>query len=173
MYIPSWLPQIRRPVSASEPIVDRPRSLSSGVSARRRVRPCLEPLEDRVTPAAVAPAMPAAPPSLPQALFSLSLDGAALQLANLQFEFVDNIDEFGIVPSVTTDAQAKAAAAGINFDAVMSLTVALGNLTGRSFLTAGADIDFNLPSAGPLGLFALHAGSQAAVQAVQLQPSSS
>jgi hypothetical protein len=137
------------------------------------VQPCLEQLEDRVTPAAIAPAIPTAPPSLPQAMLSLSVDGAVLQLTNLQFEFVDNIDEFGIVPSVTTDAEAKAAAAGINFDAVLSLTETLDTLTGRNFLTVGADIDFNLPHAGPFGLFALFAGSQSALQAVQSQPPSS
>ena len=167
MYIPSWLPQIRRPLFGSTPAAERPRHLSKGV------RPCLEQLEDRVTPAAVAPSMPAAPPSLPQAMLSLSVDGAVLQLTNLQFEFVDNIDEFGIVPSVTTDAEAKAAAAGINFDTVLSLTETLGTLTGRGLLTVGADIDFNLPNAGPFGLFALYAGSQSVLQAVQLQPPSS
>lgn len=191
---------------------------------RRRVRPCLEVLEDRTVPAAFnignamtwiagintvnqaggsvavdqhgqlrtgtpAPAAfqssssPApsvggssqgqgtassADPSLFQALLSLFVDGAALELANLQFEFVDNIDEFGIVPSVTTDAEAKAAAAGVNFDTVLSLAETLGTLTGRNLITAQADIPANLPFAGPFGLPAVAVGAQAALQAVQL-----
>jgi hypothetical protein len=111
---------------------------------------------------------PSTVPSLFQALLSLYVDGATLELVNLQFEFVDNIDELGIVPSVTTDAEKKAAAAGINFDAVLSLAENLGRLTGRSLTTAQADIPANLPFAGPFGLPAVAAGAQAVLQAVQL-----
>jgi hypothetical protein len=108
-----------------------------------------------------------APPSLFQALLSLSIDGATLELVNLQFEFVDNIDEFPL-GSTIPDAEAKAAAAGVNFDAVLSLAESLGRLTGRGLESALSDIHANLPFAGPFGLFPVLAGAQAALQAVQL-----
>jgi hypothetical protein len=79
---------------------------------------------------------------------------------------VSNIDEFGIVPSVQADAEAKAAAAGVNFDAALSLLQVLGRF--RTLDTVGADIQFNLLYAGPFGMAAVRAGVQAVSQAVQL-----
>jgi hypothetical protein len=110
-------------------------------------------------------------PSQFQALLSLYIDGAFLEAESIPNQFVSNIDEFGIVPSVQADATAQAAAAGINFDAALSLLQALGHL--RTLDNVVPDIQFNLPYAGPFGMAAVLAGSQAALQAVQLSPSSS
>jgi hypothetical protein len=118
------------------------------------------------------------PPNPFQALLSLSIDGAYLETFNLLTVFVTNfgrnagdLDRFGLVPSVTADASARAAAAGVNFDALMSLNQFLGSLRisgeANPLEVTVADIQFNAPSAGPFTLFALKAGADAALQAVQ------
>lgn len=149
---------------------------SQGRLARPTVIPRLEPLEDRTLPSSAGAV--AQPPSQFQALLSLSIDGAYLETFNLITGFVTNnganagaLDIFGIVPSVTTDASARAAAAGINFNALMSLNRFLGSLrtSGEVNPIQGtmADIQSNLPFAGPFALPALKTGADAALQAVQ------
>ncbi len=149
---------------------------SKGQSARPPVIPRLEPLEDRTLPSSAGAV--AQPPSQLQAALSLSIDGAYLETFNLLTGFVTNngasagaLDIFGIVPSVTTDASARAAAAGINFNALMSLNEFLGMLRTSGDVTAlegtMADIQSNLPLAGPFALPALKTGADAALQAVQ------
>jgi hypothetical protein len=161
-------------------------------AAVRRARPLLEVLEDRTLPTvfnvgagAMAPGIvglttagtsaqsgPAsgggsvsAPPNLFQALLSLSLDGATLELENLALKFIPNIDEF---PLNTPQAEANAAAAGFNFDMILGLSSGLSRLMGHDRFTATSDIQSNLLSTGPLGLLAVAAGAQAADQAVQM-----
>jgi hypothetical protein len=132
---------------------------------RRSVRPGLESLEDRLTPSTFTPTTlaqssggmkvqamsaptttPAPPPtSQGQALLSLFIDGAYLQLLRLQFEFIPAADAGALdqpdkQSMVIADAKANAAAASVNFDAAMSLFGALGRLTGRTLDTAKADI---------------------------------
>ncbi|SRR5581483_2101295 len=155
-------------------------------SARRPPAPRLEQLEDRILLSSsgvigsqTAPVVQ--PPSVFQASLSLAIDGAFLKTFNLINDYVSNfgaspgaIDEFGVVPSITTDASARAAAAGVNFNALMSLNGFLGSLRmsaeGTPIEVALADIQSNLPFAGPFGPFALIAGADAALQAVQQPP---
>jgi hypothetical protein len=118
------------------------------------------------------------PPSPFQAVQSLVIDAAYLETFNLINAYVTNfgsnpgaLDEFGFVPSVTTDANARAAAAGINFNTLMSVNAFLGSfLTSEGVDIPGgalSDIQFNLPYAGAFGLLAVKAGVDAALQAVQ------
>ena len=152
-------------------------------AARPRTIPCLEPLEDRTllsSPGSIDPpsAAVAQPPNQFLALVSLAVDGAYLETFNLITGFVTNnganagaLDIFGLVPSVTADAAARAAAAGVNFNALMSLNQFLGSLRisgDRNPLEqTTADIQFNAQFAGPFTLFALKAGADAALHAVQ------
>jgi hypothetical protein len=124
------------------------------------------------------------PPSMFQAMLSLYLDGAFLEAVNVANQFIfANPDEYGIVDSVTTNINANAAAAGINLDAANHLGGFLEVLRGfqngldlpnpvSPETLALEDIQSNWPYAGPLALFALAAGVEAAYQAVQQPPSS-
>jgi hypothetical protein len=152
----------------------------------------LEQLEDRTLPSGNMPTPPpnnggsaAPPPSTFQAALSLYLDAAFLEAWIVAFQNIGpNPDEFGIVPSVTANANATAAAAGINLDAANHLAGFLENLRGfenglalpnpvSPQTLALEDIQFNWPYAGPFAGFALMAGAQAALDRVQLPPASS
>ncbi len=113
-----------------------------------------------------------APPSLFQALLSLYLDGAVLELNNLAVEFIHgddfNIDNYFGTPDQLAIVRANAAAAGINYDAIEPWIVGLERFTGRTALNSVEDLHFNFPYGGPFALFAIAAGSQAADQAVHL-----
>jgi hypothetical protein len=111
------------------------------------------------------------PPALFQALLSLYLDGAILELNNLTYEFIHgddfNIDNYFGTPSQLAVVQANAAAAGINYDAIRPLAAALEQFTGHNALNSLDDLHFNVPYGEPFGLFAAAAGAAAADQAVQ------
>ena len=138
-------------------------------SGARFVRPRLECLEDRLTPTSLTPldmttndtATP--PPSQTQAVISLFLDGVAWELENLSEQFLSNPDGFPTSQTIT-----NAAAAGIDYNAVLSLAQNVFQLTGHNAATARDDALANLPYAGSLALSALQAGVQAAQQAVRL-----
>jgi hypothetical protein len=102
----------------------------------------------------------------------LFLDGASLEVQRLFYKFVDNIDEFPL-GSTLPDAIAKAAASGIDFNAVMALNRSLESVKPQFPDTLLADIEFNLQYAGPFGLAVGVAGASAANQAVQIQPMAS
>ncbi len=108
-------------------------------------------------------------PSLFQALLSLYIDGAALEATQLANEFIYgpnfNIDNYFGSPSQLAVVRANAAAAGINYDTVLSLSNFLSTL--RSFYTIQPDIAANVPYAGPFAEFAVIAGVQAVDQAVR------
>jgi hypothetical protein len=116
---------------------------------------------------------------------NLSNDAAFLEAWIVSFENIgSNPDEFGIVPSVTANANATAAAAGINLDAANHLAGFLEDLRGfenglalpnpvSPQTLALEDIQFNWPYAGPFAGFALMAGEQVALDRVQLPPTSS
>jgi hypothetical protein len=141
----------------------------------------LEQLEDRTMPSspggvASASAVVVQPPSQFQALLSLYIDAAYLESFNLTNAYVTNfganagaLDEFGFVPSITSEASARAAAAGINFNSLMSLNNVLGTLLAAEGLQlpGGAlnDIQFNLPYAGPFAPLALSNGAQGVILA--------
>lgn len=132
----------------------------------RFVRPSLECLEDRLTPTSLTPVahpMAAPPPSQTQAVISLFLDGVAWELENLSEQFMSNPDSFP-----TAQTTANAAAAGIDYNAVLSLAQNVFQMTGHSAATARDDALANAPYAGSLALQALQAGVQAAQQAVRL-----
>jgi hypothetical protein len=147
----------------------------------RTPAPRLEPLEDRTLPSDNVPAAPP-PPSTYQAALALYFDAAFLEAWKVAFQNIGpNPDEFGIVPSVTANANAAAAAAGINLDAANHLAGFLENLRGFENGLALAnpvspqtlalqDIQFNWPYAGPFARFALMAGSQAALDRIQQPP---
>jgi hypothetical protein len=163
------------------------------------VRPGLEVLEDRTVPAMFnvgagrvaplianinaantatvngsngGPGTTASPPSLSQALLSLYLDGAVLELNNLASKFVHgdnfNIDNFFGTPSQLAVVRANAAAAGINYDAIAPLNNNLAQFTGHTVLNSQDDLHLDFPFAGPFALSAVAAGVQAADQAVRL-----
>jgi hypothetical protein len=148
-------------------------------ATRPRTIPCLEQLEERtVLSSSGASGAVVQPPSQFQALVSLAIDGAYLETFNLITGFVTNngasagaLDIFGIVPSVTTDASARASAAGVNFNTLTSLNQFLGSLRTSGGVNplqqTMTDIQSNLQVAGPFALFALKAGADAAHQAVQ------
>lgn len=162
-------------------------------STRRQLRPSLEILEDRFAPAALAPAdsnLPHTshalvnqgasggnsggttppPPSTFQAVVSLYIDGAAFEATNLFYEFIHgddfNTDNYFGSPSQLATVRANAAAAGINFDAVQSMSNFLNSI--RSYSTIQPDIASNAPYAGAFTEFALRAGAQAVYQAAKL-----
>ena len=159
----------------------------------RTPAPRLQELEDRTLPSGNMPAPPPnnggsaapPPPSTFQAALSLYLDAAFLEAWIVAFQHIgSNPDEFGIVPSVTANANATAAAAGINLDAANHLAGFLEDLRGfenglslpnpvSPQTLALEDIQFNWPYAGPFAGFALMAGAQAALDRVQLPPTSS
>jgi hypothetical protein len=118
------------------------------------------------------------PPTLLQALLALYLDGAYLELTTLNLQFSRNeiqaLDEPFAPVSGSTDPHVEAKAAGFDYDKVVGLEYATAFLrSGMAFFYSPADIQLNLPYTGPLGLFAVAAGEQAAIQATQLQPTSS
>ncbi len=110
------------------------------------------------------------PPSMFQAVLSLYIDGAAWEAFNLSWQFIYgddfNIDNYFGTPSQLTTVRANAAGVGINYDAVVSLNAFLGHL--RGYLGIPADIAANVPYAGPFAEFAVIAGAEAVLQAVQL-----
>ncbi len=141
---------------------------------------CLEPLEERwllnatITP---APAPTPAPPSQFQAVLSLFLDGAYIETNSLYQQYVSNPGDFDL-PSAMANDTAAAAAAGINLNAVLSLNYFLGNT--QTDLDAAEhslynyrsqwltnDVMFNWQYAGVVAPYAVTAGAQAALQAVQ------
>ncbi|MHB1423143.1 MAG: hypothetical protein ACYC3I_08105 [Gemmataceae bacterium] len=167
---------------------------------QRRTRPVcrtpalrLEQLEDRMLPSGglsapppnTGPAAAPPPPSTFQAALSLYLDAAFLEASNVANQYIAaNPDEYNLVPSVTTNINASAAAAGINLDAATHLAGFLENLRGfenglaqqnpvSPETLAMQDIQHNWPYAGPFASFALKAGVEAALQRVQQPPSSS
>ena len=113
---------------------------------------------------------PTPSPSLFQALLSLVIDGASLQATNLSSEFVHgdnfNIDNFFGTPDQLAVVRANAAAAGVNWDTLVSLNTFLTQL--RSPFTVRDDIAANVPFAGPFAGAAVIAGAEALNQAVQL-----
>jgi hypothetical protein len=155
---------------------------------RRQMRPSLEILEDRFAPAALVPTDSNLPhtshalvnqgasagetphPSTFQAVVSLYIDGAAFEASYLANEFIYgddfNIDNYFASPSQLATVRANAAAAGINYDAVQSLSNFLNSI--RSYSTIQPDIAANAPYAGAFTEFALRAGAQAVYQAAQL-----
>jgi len=174
---PTMLPQSGSPVlGAGNP------SLAPSTDQRGDPRPSGGPTDLGSVQVSVAAtsggAASAASPSLFQALLSLFLDGAFLEVWAVENEFATiNLDE------VNPQANEQAAAAGINLDAAEALGAFLDSIRGfdaglertppvNPESLALADIYFNLPYAGPFGLFAVADGVQAALQAVQLQPSS-
>jgi hypothetical protein len=136
-------------------------------------------LEDRCLPSAPGVVNPATgavvpPPSQLQASFSLAIDAAYTTSYSLLLTFTPGgffgLDNLGLDPTETAKATANAAAAGINFNALMALNNYLGSLLLSEGLGPGnvvADAQFNLPYAGPFAPFALSAGVEAAYQAVQ------
>jgi hypothetical protein len=161
---------------------------------QRRTRPvfpmpalCLEGLEGRMLPSGglsapepnTGPAAAPPPPSTFQAALSLYLDGAFLEASNLTNQYVAaNPDEYNLVPSVTTNINTNAAAAGINLDAANHLAGFLEVLRGfenglaqpnpvSPETLALQDIQHNWPYAGPFASFALKAGAEAALERVQ------
>ena len=113
---------------------------------------------------------PTPSPTLFQALLSLFIDGASLQATNLSSSFVHgdnfNIDNFFGTPDQLAVVRANAAAAGVNWDTLMSLNTFLAQL--RSPFTVRDDIAANVPFAGPFAGAAVIAGAEALNQAVQL-----
>lgn len=105
-----------------------------------------------------------------QALLSLYIDGAVWEASNLSWQFIHgdgfNIDNYFGTPSQLATVRANASAAGINYDSVVSLNSFLEQL--RSILAVQADIAVNAPFAGPFAEFAVIAGAEAVLQAVQL-----
>ncbi len=147
-------------------------------------KPVLEELEPRQLLTAGAPVAAiaessnthSAPPSLFQAVLSLYLDGAYLQTKSLLQQYANpaTID----FPSAMANNSAAAAAAGINVDAVKNLFVLLGNTqtdlnlgndssSNSRALGVMDDLQFNWQYAGLFAPYAVAAGMQAALQAVQ------
>lgn len=109
-------------------------------------------------------------PSMFQALVSLFVDGAAAEAFNLANSFIYgddfNIDNYFGTPSQLAVVRANAAAAGVNYDAVVSLNSSLSFL--RSFGTILPDIAANVPYAGPFAELTVIAGARAVDQVVHL-----
>jgi hypothetical protein len=168
MNIPTWLHRLHHRLFGPRLI---PRQTAP--HSRRSVRPGLEVLEDRLTPAMISGGggTTAPPPTLSQAFFSLALDGATIEATSQASDSIDNIDEYFGSPSQVAAAEAKAATRGINFDATMSLLQILGSVAGRNLNMVQADIAFYAPYAEPFSELAVFAGARAALQAVQLPPS--
>ncbi len=113
-------------------------------------------------------------PTMTQAWQSLFIDGAALETQRLFYQFVQDVDEFPL-GSTLTDSIAKAAASGIDFNAVLALNQFISSFKDQLPDALFADIEFNLQYAGPFGLAVGVAGASAANQAAQIHsmPSSS
>src|SRR5579871_6875600 len=144
-------------------------------SGRSRTIPQLEPLEDRTL---LSSGTVLNPPSTLQASLSLAVDGAYLTTYNLLIGFVTNsglnpgaLDEFGFMPSVTSDASTRAAAAGYNLGALQTVNAFLGSiLTSQGVAIpqgAATDAQFNWSHAGPFAPFAFQTGVDAALKAVR------
>lgn len=124
-----------------------------------------------------SPAPTPPPPSLFQAVVALYLDGAYLETSNLLNKYISNPANYDS-PSATANDTAAAAAAGINLNAVQSLYSFLGatqtdlNLGDNSYsnyrsLWATKDLQFNWQYGGAYAPYAVMAGAQEALQAVQ------
>jgi hypothetical protein len=144
----------------------------ANLSLERTAQPLASPVSPANDGSSVSGGTAAQAPTLFQAWQSLFIDGASLETQRLFYKFVENIDEFPL-GSTLADSIAKAAASGINFNAVMALSQSLAGFKDQLPDALFADIEFNLQFAGPFGLAVGVAGASAANQAVQIQPMSS